>query len=142
MENIQLRLTNELLKMYKLPVINQLYEFIQGELSVLFALSKLTENVSPKDTLPFLSFSKARLTKILASLKKKEYINLKKSSIDNRMVNITLTESGRNFVSAKEQNVQQIFEYLINNIGDDVANKFVKILEEINEVMKGYHGNN
>jgi DNA-binding MarR family transcriptional regulator len=138
MEETRNKLTTALLGIYKLKAVSTLSQFLQGELSLLFALSKLSPQVSPTEAVAKLNFTKARMTKIMYSLKSKKLITISKNSVDKRKLDITLTPKGYEIVKSKEEEALKIFYYLVDKLGSDDTNIFIDELEKITKIMEEF----
>ena len=83
-----------------------------------------------------LSLSRARLASIIKKLQKKDFVNVKLDEFDKRKMMLNLTENGFQYIVNLEEKRINSYSLFIKEIGDEKANKIIKSLSEINEVLK------
>ena len=83
-----------------------------------------------------LSLSRARLSSIIKKLQKKDFVNVKLDEFDKRKMMLNLTENGFQYIVNLEEKRINSYSLFIKEIGDEKANKIIKSLSEINEVLK------
>ena len=83
-----------------------------------------------------LSISRARLSSIIKKLQKKDFVNVKLDEFDKRKMMLNLTENGFQYIVNLEEKRINSYSLFIKEIGDEKANKIIKSLSEINEVLK------
>lgn len=114
----------------KLNMMTYLTPFLYGEDALLLRLF-LKEVTTPKSIAQVLNITKGRVTAMLNSLKKKNYITTKPSSEDGRSYEIELTTHGRTYIELKTNFVDNYFNELFNFIGQKDVVKLVDILDHI-----------
>ena len=83
-----------------------------------------------------LSISRARLSSIIKKLQKKDFVNVKLDEFDKRKMMLNLTKNGFQYIVNLEEKRINSYCLFIKEIGDEKANKIIKSLSEINEVLK------
>src|SRR5690554_1134497 len=125
----------------KLNMMTYLTPFLYGEDALLLRLF-LKEVTTPKSIAEVLNITKGRVTAMLNSLKKKNYITTKPSSEDGRSYEIELTIHGRTYIEQKTNFVDNYFNELFKFIGQKDAEKLVDILDNIVEKVNQFEVKN
>ena len=125
----------------KLNMMTYLTPFLYGEDALLLRLF-LKEVTTPKSIAEVLNITKGRVTAMLNSLKKKNYITTKPSTEDGRSYEIELTIHGRTYIEQKTNFVDNYFNELFKFIGQKDAEKLVDILDNIVEKVNQFEVKN
>lgn len=136
MENTKDKLIDALMEVLQLDIIPILKQFIEGEISVLFLLYKKNTPLPPTMIAKYLNISKGRVTALMNSLKKKEYIQILLSDEDRRRFNISITETGKLVLKDKIKLADEYFEMMLSKIGEEKSNNLIDIIKEVVYVMK------
>lgn len=121
---------------YKSPAVNY-SEFFQGELKMLNLLDGFDgESLTPSDLCKRLYMTSARIAAALKSAEKKGYVKRTPSLSDKRSVTVSITESGRVYVSEKLAKLNRDFEYFLVNLGERDASEFVRLVKRISEISE------
>ena len=134
-ERLRNLLIQSLMNTYRLPAINTLTTFLQGEDAVLFCVDR-AGIMTPSALSAALKISKGRVTVILNALLDKEYVDLNISSQDRRNVEVNLTEKGKAYFSEKKRKAERYFDLALEKIGVQDARELIRILNEINTGME------
>jgi DNA-binding MarR family transcriptional regulator len=130
MENIMKELTQVLSKAYETEAMAAFSEFFSGELHTLQYLSKHTESdVFPSDLSDALHVTRARITKTLAALRKKGYVKMDLCEKDRRRMRISLTDSGVEYLYAKQQVVRVYIKKWIDRLGTENTAELIRLLK-------------
>jgi MarR family transcriptional regulator, organic hydroperoxide resistance regulator len=81
-----------------------------------------------------LHLSTPRVASALNSLSKKGYIERNKDHQDKRIVIVTITESGKNFVKEEHEEAMGILEEILQKLGEQDAKEFVRIIKRIKQI--------
>jgi DNA-binding MarR family transcriptional regulator len=81
-----------------------------------------------------LHLSTPRVASALNSLSKKGYIERNKDNQDKRMVIVTITESGKDFVREEHEEALGTLEQILHKLGEQDAKEFVRIVKRIKEI--------
>lgn len=128
--------TESLIGIYKLDIIKELTAFLQGEQAVLFALN-VTGTIHPSEISEKLNLTRSRTSMIISSLKTKDLINIEEDQTDRRMTNISLNEKGLKQINEKEDEALKIFDYLLDQLGEEKVKSFTTLINETVNIMKG-----
>ena len=115
-------------------------DFFCGENRVLPYLFKNQDLViHPSDLSEELGFTRQRVTSILNSLKKKEYIEATSDIGDGRKYVIKITEKGKNEFSVLHQRVISDYEKLVDECGEETVEAFTDNMKKIiDTAVKGF----
>lgn len=135
MEELKKNLLLELINLCSAEEIQKIVEMFEGELAVMsYLLSQ--EEVNSTDISIRFGVSKARVTAIVSSLIKKEFVFLEKSSADKRKSIVKLTLSGKRFIETKLIVLDHWLINFLNNLGYEKSKTFIDLLQEINALLK------
>lgn len=109
--------------------------FIQGEDALLLQLF-YHKIISPTELSKNLNITKGRVTAIINSLSKKEFIEISVYKDDRRKIQVSLSQTGQIYLSEKLKNTEEHFIQLFKNIGEEKSIKFIDLLEEVIKVAK------
>ena len=117
-------------------LVNKIDEKQRGEMFVLnFLYDYKHFEITPGDITSKYGVTSARTAKILNQLEEKEYVRRKKSNLDGRKYIIRLTSLGEKYIIKKIEKSKDILVDLINNIGIDEFESFVKIVEKMHSYL-------
>ncbi len=137
MEKILENLCGSLKELIKLPSVNDLSGFLEGETAFLYALKNYEDKpATPSALSEDLGVTKGRITAIINSLARKEMIELKGVPGDRRKVNVRITEKGAKFIDEKITLVDAFLATFIERIGRDKAVQLTELLNFTVETMK------
>lgn len=126
-------------KMYDMELVAPLMEFCQGEMRVLLYLdSHKTEEIYPSALSDALFVTRQRITSILASLRKKDFVTMETSDSDRRRMRITLSKGGRRHVAEKRKFVEGYFDMLLESMGEENIIELTRMIELAAEKMEGF----
>ncbi len=114
----------------KTPRIN-----LDGKLFVLAHLSKAKE-VKSSDLAISLGASRARITCILNDLEKDMLITRKKTSDDKRITLISLTKKGEDLVNAKINDMKEVIDSVLSDVGEDKFKIYMEVFNSINKNIR------
>lgn len=131
--------------LYDMEVFSSMVEFCQGELRVLLYLylheGSHRTKICPSEISDSLHVTRQRITSILSSLRKKDYIHMKMAENDRRKMQITLTDSGRNQVAAKEAEIMNYFDIMIDGLGEKNIQELTRLINLTNNQFKSIKTN-
>jgi len=126
--NLRDNIDDVLSEMFKVHFVNRYLKFIEGEGAVLYCLAKNPEGIIPSKISEILQVSRARVTNILNTLKNKNLIELYQDSEDRRKTYIIMTEKGNNLISNLINERINLFDLLIEKLGEDKMEAFYELL--------------
>lgn len=137
-DSMRKNLIDALIHMYQLESIGQLTAFLEGELLVLWSLSQLQNgDVTPSMISHFTKLTRGRVAAILASLRKKQYIEMVLVEEDRRKFNVYMTQTGIAFLRTKAQLAEQYFDLLITKLGQQKVEELIYLINLSVSSMKG-----
>lgn len=117
-------------KIYKLINIKiKEYNLTASEAIYLIVISKY-ESLSFKEITSIVDYDKAMTTKVLNSLKDKEFVN-------NNIKNIVLTEKGYLVTSKVIDELNLLKSEILGKVSKREINEFYKKLNQFNEILEG-----
>lgn len=117
-------------KIYKLINIKiKEYNLTATEAIYLIVISKY-ESLSFKEITSIVDYDKAMTTKVLNSLKDKEFVN-------NNIKNIVLTEKGYLVTSKVIDELNLLKSEILGKVSKREINEFYKKLNQFNEILEG-----
>lgn len=117
-------------KIYKLINIKiKEYNLTAPEAIYLIVISKY-ENLSFKEITSIVDYDKAMTTKVLNSLKDKEFVN-------NNIKNIVLTEKGYLVTNKVIDELNLLKSEILGKVSKREINEFYKKLNQFNEILEG-----
>ena len=129
-------LIGALSKIYFMDAFNQLTDFLQGELKLLyFLLENDNEKISPSDLSDKLSISRPRITASLSTLKRKKLIKTQASHRDRRRLYVSLTDEGRAYVGGKKEEMDAYFEKYTELLGEKNITELIRIINLTLDLM-------
>lgn len=127
-EKIENEIVALLYEVYLSDAFRSLSELCQGEAMVLVYLNDEKKTVNPAQISKELNISRQRVTSILSTLRKKEYISMDICERDRRRMNVKITQNGAEYISAKIKKGEKYFDILIEKMGIENIMNFVKLL--------------
>lgn len=132
-------LTNDLLLAMDTLYHNQNIQFdvfYQGEIKVLIFIAKYKDThkndfLLPSDISKNLNMSSPRISSILNTLEKKEFIKRDFSTIDRRKVYISITNSGYKYVQEISNKTIEVLSSLIDKLGENDTKELIRILNRL-----------
>lgn len=114
-------------------VIN-LVSLVQGEDAFLLQLY-INQKMNPKQLCEALYVSKGRISAIISSLSKRNYIVMDINPNDRRSILIELSDHGKQYLEKKLNDAQEHFELIFKLAGYDTTLMFVESMKKIVERM-------
>lgn len=123
-------LIQSLEKVYYMEGFAQLTDFLQGEQYILHYLSQnLNIEISPSTLSEKLHMTRPRVTAVINTLKKKNYVEAKQDEEDRRRLSVKITNQGLDFINSKQKNAIEYFKLFIESIGDENVKDLIRIIE-------------
>ncbi len=130
-------LTKSLITLYDLEVFSSMMEYCQGEMRVLLYLEINSEKeIYPSDLSNALHVTRQRITSILSSLRKKNYITMEIAVNDRRKKRVVLTEDAKKYVITKAKWIESYFDTLIEKLGEDNTHELTRLINLSVEQLK------
>lgn len=149
MERDKLReeIGRDLTRLNRSKVLNKVTEYLEGEDAALNILMNHPNGLMPSIISKRLGVSRARITNIINSLYKKEYVKVENVENDRRKVNIVITFKGETYITQSHNEKIEFFNYLYEKLGEEnilmmarliktTADTFEKLEEEVNKGFK------
>lgn len=128
--NLINNLIQSLEKVYYMDGFTQLTDFLQGEHYILHYLSQNLDNeISPSTLSAKLHMTRPRVTAVINTLKKKNYVEAKQDEEDRRRLSVRITEEGLDFINSKQKNAIDYFQFFIESVGDENVKELIRIIE-------------
>jgi MarR family transcriptional regulator, organic hydroperoxide resistance regulator len=127
-------LVNNMMKSPKMQFQKKVDDLSQGEKRILGYLTFWNNGVSSGELSERLFLSTPRVASALNSLSKKGFIERKRDENDKRIVIVTITETGKNFVMEEHEEAISMLEKTLQKLGEKDAKEFVRILKRITEI--------
>lgn len=108
-------------------------DYTHGELRILTLLVARPEGISPHDICTELGMTTPRISAAVAGLVKKGLAMRVNDELDRRRLHIYITDSGRDFVEGKRGELVAAFSELLEYLGEDDAEQYVRIMKRIGE---------
>jgi len=125
-------LTLNLYSIYDSDIFAPVMEFLQGETRVLlFLLMNKNKEIYPSDLSEALYVTRQRITSILSSLRKKQFVVMESSQKDRRRMQVFLTYKGKKYIIVKEKIAENLIDTIIDRVGYDNVKELSTILEMI-----------
>ena len=106
-----------------------------GETAILLYLfSEKTVHTSVEAASYFM-VSKPAISKIVTSLERRGLISKKKSESDARVIELQLTDEGRNIATSVLESFAETTDLLKNMIGEDEFDSFIETIERANIII-------
>lgn len=107
-----------------------------GEERVLEYLYRNQDSVPPGQLTEELQLSTGRIANILRQLEDKGYIERSRRNQDKRMVEVSLTETGRESAAARYQETIAAHRALLAQLGEKDGEEFLRLLEKVFQIGK------
>lgn len=136
-------LKERLWQVNKLEITAALRDFTEGETAALACLYKEGEQMTPSQISDSLNISRARITCILTTLRKKELVVMEMSAEDRRKMLVKLTAKGREVMSEKLSRLDSLLAIYVDAVGSGSAEQLAEILKKAvdchDDVMKKFN---
>lgn len=109
---------------------------MRGEIHVLIMLMKSGESLSPGFISREAGVSTARVAALLNSLEKKGMIVRTPSPEDRRMLSVSLTDHGREYVESKREKLISHRIRVLKAMGEEDAERFISLLGKLTEAER------
>ncbi|MDY0256748.1 MarR family transcriptional regulator [Gudongella oleilytica] len=130
------RMIKALESIYYMEAFHQVVEFLQGELYILHhMLEHEDEGINPSGLSDMLHISRPRVTTALATLRRKGYVETRIDEDDRRRLTVYLTASGREFITGRQNQVEEYFTGFIEKLGEDKAEELIGLLDVIVDML-------
>ena len=137
------KLIESLGKIYYMEAFNQLTEFLQGELYVLYFLAQNQDvEINPSILSNNLHISRPRITATLSTLRKKKYVETINCDHDRRKVLVIITTEGLNYIERKKENVDKYFELFIKGLGEENSKELIRLIDLAVDIVNQNKSNN
>lgn len=131
-------LIESLHRLQTLEVTEDLVAFSQGEvraLSFLWQQRDSGREIFPTDISAALDVSRQRITSILASLRKKGFIDMDMSETDRRKMRVTLTDKGKDYFLRRQQRARARFLELAEKLGEQDTKELARLTKRVAWIM-------
>lgn len=128
--NAREKFFNTLRVLVNIPMFINLVPFIQGEDAFLLYVYE-NKSLTPTQLSNLLSITKGRVTALINSLSKKEYIKINGDPSDRRRILIELSFIGEKYITEKLTLTEEHFIELFKNIGEKDSILFVDLLDKV-----------
>lgn len=125
-----------LLRLFMDGPSRRIQEATQGEFAILNYLNAKEDNATPTELSKAFSLTTARIANILHSLEKKKYIIRIHDQDDRRKVFVEITDLGKQVANQKMSEVRQETTDLLNDLGEEDANEYLRIMRRIGKLVK------
>lgn len=124
-------LFTSLVKVSNAPFQKEARDFSVGEMGVLACLNFRSDGVSAGELSEYLDVSTGRVAAALNTLEKKNMIRRSRGNTDKRKVIVHITDIGRAAVLKKQQQGILCISKMLQNLGEDDAREFARIMQKI-----------
>jgi len=130
MEDLKNKFLNQLQIISNLEMMQHMTTFLYGEDALLLKLF-LKEATNPKQMSKALNITKGRVTAIVNSLVKKDYLITLPNPLDGRSIDLSLSNDGLSYIKERLDFMDSYFKDLLTHIGLDTSNMLVDILDKV-----------
>lgn len=134
------KLTTELLeKTYllgKLPSQKRIGDLLKGELFVLDFLIHNGDVSTPSEIAAALGVSTARIAVVLRVLERKGLLARQTDSSDHRKTNVTITDTGKEIISKRHDEMFKSVEFVLRELGETDAREYIRIVSRVVEISE------
>lgn len=131
-KDIKEELLESIMKFQKLIRLNSDFSLPRGEAMMLLYLSKY-KDINPSYLSDKFGLSRSSITGILNSLEEKKYIKRIIDINDRRKMKVNLLDKGEAFIKKMNENHLNIFDKIINKIGNKDTKELIRIINKITE---------
>jgi DNA-binding MarR family transcriptional regulator len=121
----------------KLDMMKHLTPFLYGEDAMLLKLY-VNEATTPKLMAETLGITKGRVTALMNSLRKKDYISVIVNKEDARSYNLELTSKGSSYIEGRFNFISNYFDTLLDYIGLEESKALIMLLEVVIDKVKTF----
>lgn len=118
-------------KLLQVPVTQQMYKMVKGELFVLNYLLTHNRIVHPKELSEQMTVTTARIASLLNHMEEKKFIERHPDPEDNRQIIVYLTDTGRDAIEATRAEVIQYIADMLRQLGPEDAEDYIRIQKKI-----------
>ena len=123
-------------KFSRLKPQQKLTESMHGEAMALHHIAKSSEQIIPSEISSAIGISGARIAATLNSLENKGYITRRIDLSDRRRILVTLTEKGREQDETHRRQLSEIFEKILEKLGEHDAKEYIRITRKMAELFQ------
>ena len=116
-------------------VFERITRVSRGEIFVLKILLLRDGTSTPTEISEAMRSTKGRVSAILNSLEKKGFIDREIDKDNRRNIIVTLTDSGREYVTNELQECYKIVSHVFEELGEKDSRKFVELTERVFHLM-------
>ncbi len=136
-DQLEMELIGLLKGIYRSSTFDEITQFWQGEMQVLYHIYESRAHaVYPSTLSDELGVTRARITSALASLRKKGLITMQVSPHDRRKLLVTLTQRGEDFVAEKEALAHRRIGALSRRLGRENLAEMVRLIVLSVQIME------
>ena len=106
-----------------------------GETAILLYLFNESTVHTSVEAASYFMVSKPAISKIVTSLERRGLISKKKSESDARVIELQLTDKGRNIATSVIGSFEKTTDLLKSMIGEDDFDRFIEIIEKANVII-------
>lgn len=132
MENDELlnELITELWNINRLDIMSYIREFTEGETATLWELYKHGAS-NPSVICENVYISRARMAKVLLSLRKKKFVTMDISESDRRCMTVNLTDEGKIYLERKYAFIQEYIARYIEKLGKENTENLLVLIRKL-----------
>jgi len=108
----------------------------KGELAVLNYLTDGNEGACAIDMSHYFSINTSRVTAILNSLSKKNWIERQTDIKDRRKIHVYLTELGKNYVKAQKIEIISRISKVLSQLSENEVKEYIRIMKKITSILE------
>ncbi|AYC28437.1 MarR family winged helix-turn-helix transcriptional regulator [Paenisporosarcina cavernae] len=124
-------LMESMIRVRKLSLNKQLDNVSFGERKILAYLHYHNNGATSGELSEKLDLTTPRVASTLKSLEKKAFIKRVQDPSDKRVVIVTVTKEGREFVKREREEAQTALSYLLQELGEEDSKDFTRIMKRI-----------
>lgn len=114
---------------------------LTGETFLLSRLNELGGQITPSKLAKYTDFTPARLSAILKTLQNKNFVQKSGNEADKRSIKVKITPEGKNHIESRINEINEHTSYIINKLGYNDTNEFVRLIHKIIIIEQEAHGN-
>ncbi len=136
-KDLLINLAVSLQQINDIEIFSSMIEFCQGEMRVLLYLhSNMEHEVYPSDLSNALNVTRQRITSILSSLRKKEFVYMEIAENDRRRMKVMLTDYAKCWIAAKKEEIEGHFTTVIEGLGEENTIELTRLINLCIEQLK------
>lgn len=133
--NESIAILEKILTSDNFSVFERITRISRGEIFVLKILLFKAGTSTPTEISEAMKSTKGRISAILNSLEKKGFIGREIDKDNRRNIIVTLTDSGREYVTNELQECYKIVSHVFEELGEKDSKKFVELTERVFHLM-------